>query len=212
MATQDDAAKKAADDAAQKAAGGDKGDAGDPPAVDPTIAALMKDPDAVQKLLESKRGANDEAKKLRLKLEAKEKAEKEASDKALADQGEFKKLAEQEKANSAALKTSFTKRLVDLELRIEAQAAGCVDADAVIALAAREGIAVSEDLSQVTGAKEAVAALIKAKPYLFAKGGEGDPPAPGAQPPAPRGGFAPAGDEKIDPRDRIARGLATTKK
>ncbi len=208
MATQDDAAKKAADDAARKAAedkgGEDKGDQ-----IDPTIAALMKDPDAIAALIKTKQGANAEAKTYRLKLEALEKAEKEAKDKALVEQGEFKTLAERAKAETEQAKTSFKKRLVDLTLKTEAITAGSVDPDLVVLAVDRAGIKVSDDMESVEGVKEAVEALKKAKPHLFPATEDGKP-APKTTQPAPRGGFtATPGDfDKTSPRDLISKGFA----
>lgn len=191
-----DAAKKAEEEAAKKAA-------------EEKIAAILKDPEAVEALLKSKRDANEEAKGLRLKLEAIEKAQKTADDKALQEQGKHKELAEQRKAENDAMKTSFTNQAISQALKIEAQAAGSVDADAVVALANRTEIKVS-DAFEVTGATEAVEELKKSKPYLF---GEVDkkvaPLKSGA--PAPRGGFSTVvGDESVF--DRITRGLEGKKK
>ena len=188
-----DAAKKAEDDAAKKAA-------------DDQIAGIMKDPEAVHALLKSKRDANEEAKGLRLKLEGIEKAQKAADDKALLEQGKFKELAEKAKGENETMRASYTNQLVNLYLKIEAQAAGSVDADAVVALANRAAIKVS-DTFEVTGAGEAVEELKKSKAYLFGKVDTKVAPVKGGVP-APRGGFGiVAGDENLSPRDKIARGL-----
>jgi hypothetical protein len=191
MDPKDDAAKKAAEDA--KKAQGDKGEA----QVDPKIAELMKDPDAVQTLLKSKRDANEEAKGYRLKLEKIEKDKRDAEEANLKEQGKFKELSEQAKAEAATQRATFTKRLVDMELRIEALNAGCHDPDAAVALADRASVKVSDDLSSVTGAKEAIAALKASKAYLFGTPDKGTP-APGTTPPAPRAGFGklPPGEAK----------------
>ncbi len=203
------AAQKAAQDAAKKAAE-DKG--GDDSALDPTIAALMKDPDGIAALRKAKQDANAEAKGYRLKLEAREKAENEAKEKALKEQGQFKELAESAKAETEKVKASFQKRLVDLTLKNEAIAQGSIDPDLVVLAVDRAGIKVSDDLESVEGAKEAVAALIKTKPHLFTppdpKGGR---PAPGVTQPAPRGGFIPNPEDKVDPLTRITKGLEKKK-
>lgn len=209
MDPNNDAAQKAADDAAKNAAQGNQDDKGDSQ-VDPKIAEIMKDPDAVQSLLKSKRDANAEAKELRLKLEKIERAQREAEEKALSEQGKHKELAERLQTENATLKDGFKKRLVDTELKIEAQAAGCVDPDAVVALANRSGIKVSDDLTTVEGAKESVGELMKSKPYLFVQSDASNRPAPGSLPPAPRGGFGLGDDvDKLSPRDLISKGLNT---
>jgi colicin import membrane protein len=202
MATQDDAAKKAAEDAAKKAEE-DAAKAAEGK-IDPTIAALIKDPDAIADLLKTKREANAEAKAFRLKLEAKEKAETEAKEAALKEQGKFKELAESAKAEKDKAVAGFKKRLADLTLKNEAIALNSIDPDLVVLAVDRAGIKVSDDLETVEGAKEAVAALAKAKPHLFEEVKPGIPP-PGTPKPHLKGILQPAAGES--PRDRITRGL-----
>lgn len=161
---------------------GTKPDDGD--ILDPEVEAIAKDPKAVKALLEAKRAANAEAKKLRLEREEAAKAEKAKSDAALAEQGKFKELLEQEKTKGTTLAATYSKRLADLYLKIEAKAADALDEDAVVALAVRDGIKVGDDLS-VEGVKEAVEALKKAKPHLFGKDEQKVAPPKGGVP-APR--------------------------
>jgi hypothetical protein len=200
MATQDDAAKKAAEDAAKKAEE-DKGKADD--GIDPTIAALMKSPDEIAALLKTKRDANAEAKSYRLKLEAKEKAETEAKEATLKEQGKFKELAESAKTESEKAITNFKKKLVDLTLKNEAIALNSIDPDLAVLAVDRAGIKISDDLETVEGAKEAVAALAKAKPHLFTEIG-GIPP-PGTPKPHLKGILQPVAGEST--HSRITRGL-----
>lgn len=184
MTPEEIAAQKAAEEAARKAQEDE---------IDPEVEAISKDPKAVKALLEAKRAANAEAKKLRLAAEESEKAEKAKADAALAEQGKFKELLEQEKGKGAKLAETFQTRLIDLHLKSEAAAAGALDDDAIIALASRAGIKVGEDFT-VEGAKDAVEALKKAKPQLFGKKTEPVPP-PRSSAPAPRAKFTlPAGD------------------
>ena len=59
---------------------------------------------------------------------------------------------------------------------------------------------------------EAIEALKKSKPYLFAKDSQKGVPPPGTKPPSPRGVFSPeTGDRSLSPQDRIARGLEKSK-
>lgn len=201
------AAQKAAEDAKKAEAEAAK-KSGD----DDEIARIQKDPEAIKTLLAAKRAANAEAKELRLKQEAAEKLKREQEDAALKEQNKFKELAEKKASDLQAATSKFTDRLIAQHLRNEALAAGSVDPDAVIALADRAGIKVDESFD-VAGAKEAVEALKKSKPYLFGSGEDKVPP-PGAKPPAPRGGFnaATAGDANISPMERISRGLSGGKK
>lgn len=184
MTPEELAAKKAADDAAAQKAAEEAKKAGDD---DAEIAAIMKDPEAVRKLRDAKRAANAEAKELRLKQEAADKAKKDQEEAALKEQNKFKELAEKKEGEVTAIKAASTKRLVDLQLRIEAQATGALDEDAVIALANRADIKVGDDF-EVTGVKEAVEALKKTKPHLFGKAAKDIPPPKGGVP-SPRGGF-----------------------
>lgn len=177
-----------------------KGNAGE---VDPEVAGLMKDPDALKKVLAALKKANKEA-------ETRRKAEAELEKKALEEQGKFKELAEKAKGENEAMREAFSKRLMDAALRLEAQAAGTIDADAVVALANRTDIKVGEDF-EVTGAKEAVEALKKSKAHLFDSGDPKVAPPPSGVP-APRGGFSTGADiDKLSPRELMERGLKQKK-
>ena len=174
-----------------------KGDAGD---INPEVAELVKDPVGIGKVLAALKKANKEAETRRLKADADEK-------KAMEDQGKFKELAEKAKGENETMRSTFTKKLADSALRLEAQAAGTIDVDAVVALANRTEIKVGDDF-EVTGAKEAVEALKTSKAHLF---GESDPKIapPKSGMPAPRGGFSTGGDiDKLSPRQLLERGFA----
>jgi hypothetical protein len=212
MPTPDEiATKKAAEDAAKKAEDEKKASGGGEPQLDPKIAELMKDPDAVQNLLAAKRAANEEAKAYRLKLEAKEKAETEAKEAALKEQGKFKELAESAKADSVKALASFIKRLADLTIKNEAIALNAIYPDVVVLAVDRAGIKVSADLETVEGAKEAVELLKKSKPDLFKEAGPAGTPPPGTPKPHLKGILGqPVAGESV--YDRITRGLEGKKK
>ena len=201
MTTEELAAQKAAEEAAAKKVADDA-----KAAEEAKLAEIMKDPEAVKALLEAKRAANEEAKKLRLAAEEREKAEKAKQDAALVEQGKFKELLEKEKSEKETIKQASTKRLVDMHLKAEAQAAGALDDDAVVALASRAEIKVGEDF-EVQGAKETVEALKKSKPHLFgSKDQKVAPPDSGL--PAPRAGFTIDADvSKASARSLIEKGL-----
>ena len=204
------AAKKAAEDAAKKVAEEKKDDGGGGPELDPTIAALMKDPDAIANLLKTKRNSNAEAKAYRLKLEAKDKAETEAKEATLKEQGKFKELAENAKAENAKALAGFIKRLADLTIKTEAIALNAIYPDVVVLAVDRAGIKVSADLETVEGAKEAVELLKKSKPDLFREAGQTGTPAPGTPKPHLKGNLGPVAGESV--YDRITRGLGGKKK
>ena len=94
-----------------------------------------------------------------------EKAQKAESDRVLADQGKFKELAERNKGEADTAKKAHADAVVEFRLELEAVKSGAIDPADVLALADRSGIKV--DGKTVTGAKEAVEALAKAKPHLF---------------------------------------------
>ena len=127
----------------------------------------MKDPDAVASLLKAKRDANDEAKKTRLKLEAYEKAAKDAEDKALQESGNFKALAEQKDAEAKAARKDKADALISYRMELEAVKAGAIDPADVEALCNKSGIKLGDDGKTVTGVTEAVMARKAAKPHLF---------------------------------------------
>ena len=187
---------------------------GEPDPVDPKIAEIQKDPDAVQKLLQSKRDANEEAKKLRLKLEEFEKGQKAAADKALEEQGKFKELAEKHKAEAKATIDALKTTRLTFALQMEAVKAGALDVSDVVRLADLTALKLADDGETVEGAAELVEALKKSKPYLFkpVADPEPKPPVPPKGGPASLKGITePADNDRLTPVQRIARGLAKTK-
>jgi hypothetical protein len=188
--------KKDQDDS--KKEGDKKDDKDQKDQIDPKLAELMKDPDAVQALLAAKRAANDEAKQYRLKLEAIEQKKKEADEAALKEQGKFKELAETAQREKAEAEARFKTKLVELALMTEAVKLGIVDADGV-KLADASQVKVDNNWN-VQGAKEAIEALKAAKSYLFEK--KEGAPLPPAQKPGLRGQGK---EEKLTPHERMMR-------
>jgi hypothetical protein len=178
---------------------------------DERIAELCKDnaeaAKAMKAMRDSKRDATGEAKKLRLKLEAEDKAKKDAEDKALAEQGKYKELADKHKKDADDAKATLTRRLIDFELRLIAVQAGAIDAADVLKLCDREGVKVGEDGETVTGAREAVDALKKSKPFLFhGEGGDKIDP-PGSPNPGLKTTLITPDPTSMSPLDRISKGL-----
>ena len=119
------------------------------------------------------------------KAEALEKAQEDAEKKRLADQGEFKTLAEKADAKAKAAQ----ERLKLATVKGLAAQSGIIDPD-LIAIADLSGVTVDDDGS-VSGATEAIEAFKAAKPAFF-----GTPTAPGPKPtttPKPSGGSAGTG-------------------
>lgn len=201
MTPEEIAAQKAAEDAAKKAAGDE--------VIDPEVEAIAKDHKAVKALLDAKRAANAEAKELRLKQEAADKLKKEQEETALKEQNKFKELAERKGEELKTHRSAFDKRLVDLHLKIEAESAGAVDADAVIALVGRTDIKVGDDY-EVGGIKEAVEALKKGKPHLFKAADDKKIAPPKSGIPAPRGQFNLKPGETTKAHEDLAAGFART--
>lgn len=96
--------------------------------------------------------------------------------------------AAREKAEAKAAGLEATTRAA--AIRAHAAAAGAIDADAVLALVDQTKVTLGDD-GQVTGAEEAVKALLDAKPYLVGK--HTTPPVGGAD-----GGARP-GPPALDP-------------
>ena len=134
--------------------------------IDPTIAALMKDPDGIAKLLGQKRKANAEAKESRLKVEAFETKQKETEQKQLKEAGEFEKLSESLKTDNLAMKEKFSTKIVEMAL-ITAGSLGKMKTPTDALFASRDGIKFDADTYDVEGATEAIEQLKKDKPYLF---------------------------------------------
>jgi hypothetical protein len=211
MADKEQEAQKKTEDAKSKVEA-QKGDE-EKVEIDPEVLAIMKDPAAVAHLVGQKRAANAEAKEARLKLEKLEKDRKDADDKALQEQGKHKELAEKYKAEAEGLKKTYAGQRVDFELKFEAQKAGIIDAGDAVRLCDRAGLKLSDDFAAVEGAKEAVEALKKAKPYLFGEvDGEKIPPPGIGKASLKQGtpGQPPIGS--ISPMERIAMGLEGKKK
>jgi hypothetical protein len=183
---------------------------GKTPEVDPAIAEIQKDPNAVAALLKAKRDANAEATAYRFKLDALDKKKQDDEKKALEDQGKFKDLAEKEKGEKTELMKKFSERAVLSELRTEALKAGILDTDAVI-LADKSGIKVDENFG-ISGAAEAIAALKKSKPFLFKAADESTTPAPGTPNPPLKTTLINPHKEGESVLDRITRGLESPKK
>jgi hypothetical protein len=196
-----DAKPKDQDDLKGKGEGDAGGDA--KPEIDPKIADIMKDPDAVKALLEAKRGANAEAKKFREQLEAIKTDQAKRDDASLQEQGKFKELAEKATTKSAALQEAFIKRTKTIALMIEAMKEGIIDPDG-IKLADDSGLVVGDDFA-VEGASDAIKKLKEAKPYLFADPNQAAPEGDGAPRPAIRGRMINPDDDKISAEDRLLR-------
>lgn len=118
-----------------------------------------------------------------------EKADQEAEQKRLEEQGKFKELADKEKARADELETRYQKNAKLNALKLEAIKNGTVDADAVVALANLEEIKLSEDGSVDTTSVTAIIENMKAnKKYLFGEGSTNNNTNIGANGGAPNGG------------------------
>ena len=137
------------------------------PEVDPKIADLMKDPDKLREMLADRAKVLDENQKLQSDRIKAEKAKKDAEDKVLQEQGQWKELAEKKEAEAAQAKAALAQSLIDFKIEIEAAQAGAVDSEDVKRLIDRSAVKLNADGKTVEGAKEAVEALKKAKPHLF---------------------------------------------
>lgn len=97
---------------------------------------------------------------------------KAAKEKDLTDAQKAQKAAEEAKATAEAAKARGDRIAINSEIRLLAQTMGC-DPDVAVAMVDRAGIKVEAD-DKVSGAKEALEALKKAKPNLFGQpGGQG---------------------------------------
>jgi hypothetical protein len=96
---------------------------------------------------------------------------KTADEKALAEQGEWKKLADTKDAELTSLKTAVQQAEITNAVLKAAATVGAIDPDAVVAMLDKSKITIVD--GKVTGAKEAVDELLKAKPYLAAQTGSG---------------------------------------
>ena len=204
----DEAAKKAAADAAKKAAEDGKGDAGD---VDPKIAALQKDPDALLKVLTGLKDANAEAAKYRLKLKELADADEARKAEALKEQGKFKELAESHEAKAKAAEERLKQRTILWAVKLAAMQAGAIDPDDIAKLLDQAALKIADD-GAVTGAAEAIAALAEKKPHLFAPkhdaDGQGKPLVKQTPKPSLHGIVTKPDDGNLSPRQRMELALS----
>ena len=179
------------------------------PEVDPRIAEIMKDPDAVSELLKKKRDANAEAKKYREDLEAIKKKQQEAEDEALKEQGKFKELAEKAQNEKAEAEAKFIKKAKLNALQIEAIKQVVIDPE-VVGLVNLEEVKIDNDFN-VSNAEEVIKAFKEKKPHLFKEEEDSNTtPAPDNPKPGLRQKIV-ATQEGLNPRERISRGLNQTK-
>jgi len=172
--------------------------------VDPKIAELQKDPDAVASILEAKRKANAEAKAYREKLEKLEKEQQEAANKALEEQGKYKELNEKLKTEKDEIIVKFKAKIVEMALTNEAIKAGISDPD-VVAIIDVKDVKIDDDFN-VENAAEIIEAFKEAKPHFFGDVKEdGDSLPPNNPKPGltkVKGNF-----QDLNPIQRMAQGL-----
>lgn len=94
-----------------------------------------------------------------------EKQQQEAEAKRLQDEGKWKELAEKNAAEAEAANKRVEEIAVKSAIQAEAAKLGIVDVEAAAVLVDRANIKVNDDGS-VSGAEEALKALVEAKPYL----------------------------------------------
>jgi len=136
-----------------------------------TIRKLKDDPIGMANLLMTKRASNKQAKDERLARE-KLQTEKDDAEKAkLAEKGEFEKLSEKLKSESAQKAERFKSRMILKELQVEAINLKIRNKDDV-KLASMEGVDFNDDSLEVTGAEDAIKKLKEERPYLFHDGEE----------------------------------------
>lgn len=98
-------------------------------------------------------------------MEAAVKAHKDAQDKAKTDLEKAQEAAQKAEAEREKALSAANDRLIRAEVKLQASELGVVDADAAYALMDRSEVEVADD-GAVKGVKEALEALVKAKPYL----------------------------------------------
>lgn len=108
-------------------------------------------------------------------MKAAAKAKSEADLAAKSDLEKEKAAREKAEAEKKDALTTANTRLVNAEIKVFAVQAGFVDPADAVALVDRAGIQV-DDSGNVTGAKEAIDALAKAKPHLVGTGKAGGSP------------------------------------
>lgn len=151
--------------------------------------------------------ANKEAGDHRKKLETFEQAEKEKADKEKSELTKATERAAAAEEKLTKLESALVQRDISDAIRDEARAAGFRDVADALQFVDRGALEIKD--GKVTGAKEAVAALAKAKPYLLSsaddkdKGKKGN----GTPPPDPKKKAAGAADSQNNvvgnPRARL---------
>lgn len=129
---------------------------------DELLELIKADPKrAAEEIRELRKEAGDNRKKAQ-DAEEKRKTDEE---KRLKEQGDFKDLAEKREQEIADLKASQRQDKINTAVTLEAAKAGIADPADAMKLADLSKVAVGED-GAVSGVAEAIADLVKAKPYL----------------------------------------------
>ena len=105
-------------------------------------------------------------------MQAAAKVKKEADDKSKSELEKEKAAREKAEAEGKSALAKANERLINAEIKIAAQAARFVDPGDAVALVDRTNVQI-DDAGKITGVKEAVETLAKAKPHLIGKGGKG---------------------------------------
>lgn len=128
-------------------------------------------PEQLQAELERTRAAlktaNKEAADRRKKLEEIESNEAKRKESELTEVQKAAKRAEEAEASLKQTKDRYRTNAIRNEIKLYAQNAGFVDTQDAIALVDMSGVDFDEANDKVTGAKEAIDALAKAKPHLL---------------------------------------------
>lgn len=111
--------------------------------------------------------ANKEAGDRRKKLEEIEQNETKRREQELTEVQRAAKRAEEAEASLKKYQERYRTNAIRNAVRLAAQNAGFVDAEDAIALADLSGVDLDENTDRVTGAKEAIDALVKVKPHLL---------------------------------------------
>jgi hypothetical protein len=93
-----------------------------------------------------------------------------AEEERLKEQGKHQELADAKAKEAETLRAELVTTRIDTSLLMEANKLGIVDPDAALKLVDRSGITHDDTTKAVSGAKEALEALLKDKPYLAGKG------------------------------------------
>ena len=99
--------------------------------------------------------------------------EQKEKEKALAEQGKFKELAEAKDVELAKLREQNQTQVANLDILAAASKLGAVDPKVVLKVVDHAGITALED-GTVVGAEDAVKRLLESAPYLKGKGQTGD--------------------------------------